>query len=45
MALGPLLGGLLLLLRHNLDLASRIGNLAVQSERTLTNRATDRSRH
>jgi predicted O-methyltransferase YrrM len=35
MALGPLLGGLLLLLRHNLDLASRIGNLAVQSERTL----------
>ena len=35
MTLGPLLGGLLLLLRHNLDLASRIGNLAVQSERTL----------
>jgi len=35
MALGPLAGGLLLLLRHNLDLASRIGNLAVQSERTL----------
>ena len=35
MALGPLLGGLLLLLRHNLDLASRIANLAVQSERTL----------
>ncbi len=34
-ALGPLLGGLLLLLRHNLELASRIGNLAVQSERTL----------
>ena len=36
MALGPLLGGLLLLIRHSLDLASRIGNLAVQSERTLT---------
>jgi len=35
MALGPLLGGLLLLIRHNLDLASRIGNLASQSERTL----------
>jgi len=35
MALGPLLGGLLLLVRHSLDLASRIGNLAVQSERTL----------
>ena len=35
MALGPLLGGLLLLIRHSLDLASRIGNLAVQSERTL----------
>jgi predicted O-methyltransferase YrrM len=34
MALGPLLGGLLLLIRHSLDLASRIGNLAVQSERT-----------
>jgi predicted O-methyltransferase YrrM len=35
MALGPLLGGLLLLIRHNLDLASRIGNLADQSTRTL----------
>jgi predicted O-methyltransferase YrrM len=35
MALGPLLGGLLLLIRHNLELASRIGNLASQSERTL----------
>ena len=35
MALAPLLGGLLLLIRHNLDLASRIGNLASQSERTL----------
>lgn len=35
MALGPLLGGLLLLIRHNLDLAGRIGNLASQSERTL----------
>ncbi len=28
MALGPLLGGLLLLIRHSLDLASRIGNLS-----------------
>ena len=35
MALGLLLGGLLLLIRHNLNLASRIGNLASQSERTL----------
>jgi predicted O-methyltransferase YrrM len=35
MALGPLLGGLLLLIRHSLDLAGRIGNLAGQSERTL----------
>jgi predicted O-methyltransferase YrrM len=35
MTLGPLLGGLLLLIRHNLDLASRIGNLADQSTRTL----------
>jgi predicted O-methyltransferase YrrM len=35
MALGPLLGGLLLLLRHSLDLATRIGNLAVESTRTL----------
>ena len=35
MALGLLLGGLLLLIRHNLDLASRIGNLAVQSTRIL----------
>ena len=37
MALGPLLGGLLLLIRHNLDLASRIGNLADQTTRTLDN--------
>ena len=37
MALGPLLGGLLLLIRHNLDLASRIGNLATQTTRTLEN--------
>ena len=36
MALGPLLGGLLLLIRHNLELATRIGNLAGQSERTLS---------
>lgn len=35
MALGLLTGGLLLLIRHNLDLATRIGNLAVLSERTL----------
>ena len=36
MALGLLLGGLLLLIRHSLDLAGRIGNLAVESTRTLT---------
>ena len=35
MALGPVLGGLLLLLRHNLDLASRIGNLDSRTELTL----------
>ena len=35
MALGPLLGGLLLLLRHSLDLAGRIGNLAGECQRTL----------
>ena len=35
MALGLLLGGLLLLIRHSLDLASRIGNLAGESVRTL----------
>ena len=35
MALGLLLGGLLLLIRHSLELASRIGNLASQSTRTL----------
>jgi predicted O-methyltransferase YrrM len=35
MALGLLLGGLLLLVRHNLELASRIGNLASQTMRTL----------
>jgi predicted O-methyltransferase YrrM len=35
MALGPLLGGLLLLIRHNLDLASRIANLDVRTQRTL----------
>jgi predicted O-methyltransferase YrrM len=35
MALGLLLGGLLLLLRHNVELATRIGNLASQSELTL----------
>ena len=36
MALGPLLGGLLLLITHRLDLASRIGNLAGESTRMLT---------
>ena len=35
MALGPLLGGLLLVIRHSLDLASRIGNLAGETTRTL----------
>jgi predicted O-methyltransferase YrrM len=35
MALGLLLGGLLLLIRHNLDLATRIGNLAAITERAL----------
>jgi len=34
MALGLLLGGLLLLLRHNLELASRIGTLSKESQRT-----------
>jgi predicted O-methyltransferase YrrM len=34
MALGALLGGVLLLIRHSLDLADRIGNLAGQSTRT-----------
>jgi predicted O-methyltransferase YrrM len=36
MALGPVLGCLLLLIRHGLDLAGRIGNLAGESQRTLT---------
>src|SRR5580692_7160063 len=35
MVLGPLLGGVLLLIRHNLELASRIGNLDVRTQRTL----------
>jgi predicted O-methyltransferase YrrM len=35
MALGLLLGGLLLLIRHNLELSSRIGNLGTESVRTL----------
>ncbi len=34
MALGLLLGGVLLLIRHNLELASRIGTLAGESQRT-----------
>jgi predicted O-methyltransferase YrrM len=36
MALGPLLGGLLLLIMHSLELARRIGNLGTESTRTLT---------
>jgi predicted O-methyltransferase YrrM len=36
MALGLLLGGLALLIRHNLELAARIGNLDSKSELTLT---------
>src|ERR1700724_2245322 len=35
MALGPFLGCLLLLIRHSLDLAGRIGNLDRQGARTL----------
>ena len=35
MAVGLLLGGVLLLIRHNLELASRIGNLSGKSELTL----------
>ncbi len=44
MALGPLLGGLLLLLRHSLELASRIGNLAAESTAHVRHRAAGRSR-
>ena len=36
MALGPLLGGLLLLIMHGLELARRIGKLSGESTRTLT---------
>jgi predicted O-methyltransferase YrrM len=36
MALGPLLGGLVLLIRHSLELASRIGNLPGETTRTLS---------
>jgi predicted O-methyltransferase YrrM len=35
MAVGLLLGGVLLLIRHNLELATRIGNLSGKSELTL----------
>jgi len=35
MALGLLIGGVLLLIRHSLDLAARIGNLGTESQRTL----------
>ena len=36
MTLGLLLGGLLLLIRHSLELAGRIGNLAGESQRTFS---------
>ena len=36
MALGLLVGGLLLLFRHSLDLAARIGNSGTESQRTLS---------
>jgi predicted O-methyltransferase YrrM len=35
MALGLLVGGVLLMIRHSLDLAARIGNLGTESQRTL----------
>jgi len=35
MTLGLLLGGVLLLIRHSLELAARIGNLGTESQRTL----------
>src|SRR5215469_238647 len=35
MALGLLAGGAVLLIRHNLDLAARIGNLGTESQRSL----------
>jgi predicted O-methyltransferase YrrM len=35
MALGLLVGGVLLLIRHSLELAARIGNLGAESQRTL----------
>jgi predicted O-methyltransferase YrrM len=35
MALGLLVGGVVLLIRHSLDLAARIGNLGTESQRTL----------
>lgn len=35
MVLGPLAGGVLLLIRHSLDLAARIGNLGTESQRSL----------
>ncbi len=35
MALGLLAGGVLLLIRHSLDLAARVGNLAKESQRSL----------
>jgi predicted O-methyltransferase YrrM len=35
MALGLVVGGVLLLIRHSLDLAVRIGNLGTESQRTL----------
>jgi predicted O-methyltransferase YrrM len=36
MALGLLVGGAALLIRHSLDLAARIGNLGTESQRTLS---------
>jgi predicted O-methyltransferase YrrM len=36
MALGLVVGGVLLLIRHSLDLAARIGNLGTESQRTLS---------
>ena len=42
MALGLLLGGLLLLIRHSLELASRIGNLASQARARSTPRGGSR---
>ena len=42
MMLGLLAGGVLLLIRHSLDLAARIGNLGTESQRSLAYHAADR---